>query len=416
MVMLSRLLRHRVTAAGDRQASLLDLVVDLSTGDYPTVTRLIVRGPDGQERELPWSEVKAADWSDGHLQVTDLEAARPVDPEQFFSAVLLKRDVMDALVLDLERQSAVRANDLWLYAAGQALLLRGVDISPWALIRRLGHGLLGQGVDRNLVDWRHVEFLRGDPVAARGGRDYHRRVGALPPAIIARLVDALPYLHAVELLTLIPDPAAADALEAMTIERQVQVFEEFDRDQAAGLLVLMAPESVADLLRRLDPLLAEEYLNGMPNPQRRRVLELLQYPDDTVGGIMTNDVVMILGSDTVSAARTRLRDRLAAPDFVYYLYVVDDEEHCILRGLVTLRDLLTADDDSRIEDIMNSRLLTVEPSDPARTAADELADNHLLAIPVVNRDRRLLGVVTVDAALAQLAPAAWRQHGLQVFS
>ena len=162
--------------------------------------------------------------------MADLAAALPTPAESLAQAVLLKRDVLDALVLDLGQRRAARANDLWLQEENGQLLLRGVDLSAAAVLRRLTFGRLGRGDERRMVDWHDVEFLRGDPRAAQAGQDYHRQIGRLPPAEIARLSEAPPYLHATELLTLLPDSVAADALEAMSTERQLQVLEELDED------------------------------------------------------------------------------------------------------------------------------------------------------------------------------------------
>jgi CBS domain-containing protein len=415
--MLSDLLRYHLGDAQGQRARLLDLALNLAIGDYPAVTGLIYLGPDKQPLALPWDAVVTTDWGTRRLQVADLQNGHLQTPETLQKTVLIQRDVMDALVLDLEHRQATRANDLWLrQEADGRLLLRGADVSPWAVLRRLGHGLLGRGADRQLVDWRHVEFLRGDPAAARAGHDYHRRVAVLPPVQVARLVDAVPYLHAAELLTLIPDPVAADALEAMRTTRQVQVFEELDDNQTLRLLALMAPDAATDLVGRLDPDLAERLLNGLPNPQRERVLALLRYPEDTAGGIMTNDMIVVPGDLSVEEARRTLRAQLADPDFVYYVYVVDAVGAGRLRGVLTLRDLLRAEDTDRLEEVMQASLITIDPLEPAAEAARRVADNHLDALPVIAADGRLLGVVTVDAAITLLAPPAWREQGPGVFA
>jgi hypothetical protein len=143
---------------------------------------------------------------------------------------------MDALIADVGKRQTLRANDLWFYERDGKLWLAGADASPWAVLRRLGRGLLGCGAERRLLDWKELEFLRGDPSAGRQGTDCHHQITRLQAAEIARLLDALPYLHAAELLTLIPDPIAADALEAMTMERQLQVIQVVDPEQAVRLL------------------------------------------------------------------------------------------------------------------------------------------------------------------------------------
>src|SRR5918911_4035256 len=133
------------------------------------------------------------------MVMRDLEAGRAAPAEALTRTVLAKRDIMDALVVDVGRRNTLRANDLWLREQAGRLWLAGADASPWAVLRRLGRGWLGRGAERRLVDWKDVEFLRGDPQAARQGHDYHRQITRLQPSEIAHLLDALPYLHAAEL-------------------------------------------------------------------------------------------------------------------------------------------------------------------------------------------------------------------------
>jgi magnesium transporter len=414
--MISQLLRGYLVDEHGEQARLLDLAVDLSADDYPPVTRLIFRGRDRQQAELPWESVQAASWRAGRLTVADVRAGREAPPDALQRAVLLRRDVMDALVLDLENCQATRANDLWLREENRQLVLRAADVSPWAVLRRLGRGFLGRGTDRDLLDWKNVEFLRGNPQIARSGGDYHRRIAALLPAEIAKLADAIPYLHAAELLSLIPHPVAADTLEAMSPERQLQVLEELDEDRALRLLALMAPDVAADLVGRLQPELAQRWLNRLPAERREKLVQLLRYPEDTAGGIMTNDIIVVPEQLSVGEAREAMSEKLKAPDFVYYVYVVDDDEACRLRGMLTLRDFLVADDGRRLGEIMNRHLVMIDPLESAVEAARRVSDNGLAALPVVAGDGRLLGAVTFDAAIKQIAPPAWRAQAPRVFS
>lgn len=417
MVMLSELRRQVVIDDRDRKGRFLDMAVDLATGDYPTLTRIFYQGLDGTQVEVPWDAVKSSDWGNGGgVHIHDLAAGRPAPNESLRGAVLLKRDVLDSLVLDILNRQTMRANDLWLREQNDRLLLAAVDVSPWAVIRRLGRGKLGHGTDTHLVDWKYIEFLRGDPRAAAAGRDYHRRVASLPAVEIARLVDAMPYLHAAEMLTLLPDPIATDALETMLPERQLQVFEELDEQQGSRLLGLMAPDRAADLLGHLKQEQAQTYLDLLPARALRRVVALLQYPDDTAGGIMTNDIVVTTVGITAGEARRTLADRLKEPDFVYYIYVVGDEMSNRLCGVLTLRDLYIARDDQRIEDIMHAHPKAIGPLDKAVDAARRVADDHFAALPVADAEGRLLGAITVDGAMPQIAPETWRDQAPRIFS
>jgi Mg/Co/Ni transporter MgtE len=238
----------------------------------------------------------------------------------------------------------------------------------------------------------------------------------LQPSEIARLLDALPYLHAAELLTLIPDPIAADTLETMTAERQAQVIQVLDEDQAVRLLALMAPDAAADLLGSLRPQRARRLLLQVPEERRGLIVDLLRYPDDTAGGIMTNQLVCVPASLRVGEARRELKERIGAPDFASYLYVVDAEDTRHLEGVVSLRAFAVAGDEQLIGALMNPRVSTIDALAPAGEAARRVAEQHLAALPVTSRDGRLLGAITADAAMAQIAPASWRDQAPRVFS
>ena len=416
MVMLSELRRHVLVDSRGQRAALVDLAVDLSVGDYPVVRRVFYRRPGRPTMEVAWDAIVMSDWGRGRLRVRDLQAGRAAPDAALRRTVLLKRDVLDALVLDVARIETMRANDLWLREEGGQVWLRAADVSPWAVLRRLGRGLLGRGAERRLVDWRDLEFLRGDPEAAHSGHDYHRRIARLPPVSIAQLATAVPYRHAAELLTLLPDPLAADTLEALPPERQLQVFETLDEDQALRLLSLMAPDTATDLVGRLETEQASWFLERLPLEQAERVLGLLRYPEDTAGGIMTNDVPVAPAWMTVGEARVALREQIRSPDFVYYVYAVDNLETRVVQGVLSLRDLLVGDEGQLLGELIRRDLVTIDPLEPATEAARRVVEQHLAALPVVGRDGRLLGVVTVDAALAHVAPAAWRDRTPRIFS
>ena len=319
------------------------------------------------------------------------------------------------MIIDLERRGPARVNDVLLEQHDEGLRLKAIDTSARGIARRLTRGRWPAPSEADLTDWRYVAFLRGDP-DRRADDVTCGRIARLPPGEIARLSTALPYLHAAELIGLLPDHAAAEVFADLAPERQIQVFEELGEEQASNLLALLAPDAATDLLSRLEPGLARRHLDRLPEARRRLVVDLLQYPEHTVGGIMTNDVVLLPEHATVGEASRRLRECLSTPAFVYYVYIVDDLESRHLRGMVTLRELLTADADASLHDVMNPYLTALAPLDPARQACNEVIDHRVQALPVVGDAGRILGAVTADAALAQIAPASWRARTRNVFS
>jgi magnesium transporter len=414
MVMLSELLHFRVTDAQGENTKLVDLVIRQLDTDYPLITHLIYRQNHNTERVLPWNMVKAIDQANRQINIENFKQAQAVDT--LGQAVRLARDVLDALILDLQNRRATRANDLWLDEEAGGLRLSAADTSVRAILRRLARGWYS-GIDRQtLYDWKYIEFLRGDPQAVKAGAGYHRRIIHLPPGEIAHLAAAVPYLHAAELLELLPEQLAADTLEVMSPERQLQVFEELEEKRALQLLKDMAPDLAADIVGRLNIKLARHYLNKLPKKSGERIVELLQYPEHSVGGIMTNDVVTLPTNLKVGEAHRKLRERLKEPDFVYFLYVVEKEAPHKLRGVLSLRHFLTAKDDQMIEEIMNPYLITLSPLDSPQEAADQLLNSQLAALPVVGAEGQLLGVVTIDAAVSQVAPRSWHAPAPRVFS
>jgi Mg/Co/Ni transporter MgtE len=330
--------------------------------------------------------------------------------------VWLKRDVLDALILDLQHDRVTRGNDLWLEVKEKQMRLSAADTGVQAVLRRLMGGWYRGVNHKSLYDWKYVEFLRGDPRAVDAGAKYHRRIVHLPPGEIAHLTAALPYLHAAELLELLPEQLAADTLEVMSIERQLQVFEELDEERALQLLQRMAPDVAADILGRVNTELTRHYLNRLPRESGERIIDLLRYPENSVGGIMSNDVVTLSPKIKISEARPLIREKLKEPDFVYFLYVVEDEEPHKLRGVLSLRQFVMADDDQVVEDIMNRYLMTLSPLDSPDEAGYRLLNSQLAALPVVGGQGQLLGRVTIDAAVSQLAPQSWRAQAPRVFS
>ena len=424
MVMLTTLRRFILHDAKGRRARVVDLSIDLLADDHPPVTGLRYHR-HGHHRDeivsLPWDRVESIDWRQRIFHVADLDGgAVPVDSVAPSSdGVLLRRDILDALVLDLQNRRATRANDLALVLSesGKTLRLVAADTSFLAMLRRITRGRAGRHVvKQKLYDWKYIEFLRGDASAVRAGAGYNGRITRLPAGEIARLVDALPYLHAAELLTLLPDKLAADTLENMSAHRQLQVFEELADAQGLALLDLMAPDLAADLIGRLHTDDARSLLNRLAPGPSERIIELLRYPEDTVGSIMTNDVLSVPVSLTAAEARAVLHDRLREPDFIFFIYAVEDETSRRLRGVVTLRALITAPDDQRIETLMNPYLVTLHALDPVRDAAYRVLNSHLVALPVIGHEGRLLGIVTIDAATSTVAPASWAAETVRVFS
>lgn len=413
--MLSKLRRFQLYDSDGGQRHLIDLVVALLESDYPPVTHLVYGDSKEDRMILPWEAVEEIDWRQAKIRINCYDKAEAATEKWLDKAVLLRRDVLDALVIDLQNRRATRANDLWLEEECGQLFLKAADTTSWGVLRRLSRGVFGQKASHAPYDWKYIEFLRGDPHAVRNGAGYHMRIKRLPAGEIAGLSNELPYVHAAELLTLLPDPIAADTLEAMLPTRQLQVFGELDDEQALRLLAIMAADHAVDLLGRLAPEVAKVFLERLPKERSDALVELLRYPEDTVGGIMTNDVVTLTSDLSIREARSILHERLRQADFAHFIYVVDKAGQ-VLQGTAKLRDLVIAKDEQRLEEIVNPYVTALDPLESANLGAYRVINSHIAALPVIGREKQLLGIVTVDAAVMRVAPSSWSSQAPKVFS
>lgn len=412
MVMLTEVLRFQVADEKGRTARVSDLAIDLLHDDYPPVTALFFER-DGKERVLRWSSVRSFDSGSGQITIDDLDASSPV---QETTDVRLRGDILDSLVLDLLGRRTTRVCDLLLEKQNGSLRLMGADAGVKAMLRRVFKGRWLKTPRHDLFDWKYVEYLRGDPKAVDNGAGYRMRINRLPAGEIARLADYVPYLHAAELLKLLPDEKAADVLEAMPIDRQVQVIEEIEEDDAIELFCRMSPDLATDLMGRLDITTMRRYLNRIPADCRELIVELLRFPENSVGGVMTNDVIAVPVRLDCGEAKTKVQQRIEDGAFSNVVFVVDEEKGAALRGSIDLKELLASDDSRKLQDVMDPYIQTLSPFDDAGNAAYRMVSGQLPAMPVINSRSELIGAMTIGVAIEQLLPSNSSFQRLRVFS
>ena len=387
-----------------------DVIVRMGDDRYPPISGLVVR--DGRRRFFVSAHVLQK------LNGSARLSSSTVDLQTFTrraGEVLLRRDVLDHQLIDITGRRIVRVNDVQLTEIEGGYRVVGVDISPQALLRRLGpRALAGRLRGRHIVDWTDVQYLASTaPVQLKVSYD---RLAELHPVDLARIVDALSYRESAEIVAALDDETAAETLEEVSDERVADLLEGMDQERAADILEEMAPGAAADALEDLDEEVAEQLLARMEPEEAADVQALLEYDEDSAGRIMTTDFVRVLENTTVGEALTLIRSLEEVPDPLLAVYVVAPDDPGILRGLVRLRTLILSDPATPVTEVMDEDLPTVKPEDPAESAAHILAEYNLLAVPVLDEERHLLGIVTVDDALAVLLPEIWQRRGGRTFA
>ena len=219
------------------------------------------------------------------------------------------------------------------------------------------------------------------------------------PADLADVAEAIPREMVPLLLAALPKDRAADVLEYMNEELRTEVLEEMTAKQAASLVSAMTPDDRADVLEELEEDHADDILAEIPADARRETEQLLAYDPESAGGIMTTEFVSVGASMTVEEALAAVRAlaRIGRKEAMHAIYVTDAVGR--LQGVMSIRELLAAAEGARVADIAWEEVVTVRPLADRSEVARVVREYDLVAIPVVDENNRILGVVTVDDVL-----------------
>jgi magnesium transporter len=404
----------------DRQDEPMGKVADLivAVGDrYPPVTGLVVQ-TDQRRIFVPWTDVAHLDLSGAQLRSRTIEIDKF---QQRPNEILLRSDLMDKQIVDIDGRKVVRVNDLRLDEVGGALHLVAVDVGGAGLLRRLGIEGPFRTIARNLrlpVPERYIDWEDVDPVetsiASIKLRVPHQGLAELHPADLATIIDQLAPRDRAGVLASLDDEAVADTIEEMEPDTQVEVLEDLEPERAADILEEMSPDDAADLVADLSQTARDEILALMEGDEAAEVRELLGYPEDTAGGIMTTEFVALPEHLTAAETIDRLRELEPNAETIYYVYVTDDDGR--LTGVLSLRDLIVARPETPINEVMIHEPVAVGAFADEDEVAEVVAHYNLLAVPVVDEERRIVGIVTVDDAIDTVLPGAWRRRLPRLFS
>ena len=388
--------------AGESVATVVDLIarLDLTTRErYPPLTGLVAHVA-GREVFMPWSLVGRVTQDGVWLARAAIDLGRF---ERRTGEVLLKRDVLDKQLVDVNGRRIIRASDVLLGAEGSRVRVVGVDVGFAAIWRRAAPRRLGRRVGRaDLVDWEDVEYLAGESaeVRLRGG---HPKIARLHPVEIADLVEALPNRLGAEIVESLDDATAADVVEELDEERQAEIVEHMQQERAADVLEEMEPDAAADVLDEMSDEKVTELLAEMAPEEAADVRALLNHEEGTAGALMTNWVATLPSGLTAAQAIDAIRRMPERPPFMHYLYVVEGDEERLV-GAVELANLVCADPATPVASLVTAETRSAAPDTPIGEVAEAIAEYNLLALPIVDAEGRLQGIVTVDDVLEEIVP------------
>ncbi len=407
---LSQLLGKRVLGSGGVLGRVDDVLATLSPR-HPDIDGVVVtRGATiGFVPMQPAALLAMARSAQGTV---DLAAAQPLAPtdHQF----LVRETLYDKQIVDVTGARIRRVNDIQLAMLGSSLSLMHVDVGITGLLRRLGYEATARRIVRLFGAHMHDEFIRWKSVLAfpesrRGPLQVSLRqeqIRQLHAGELADIIEELDHDERLALLSGMDIDDAADALEEVDGDVRTSVLRDLEPGRAADLLEKMESAVAADAVDELGDDAAAPILDHMEEGEREGLELLAQAGERTAAALMSVDYVTCPASATVGAAFDTLRAEAPNVEELSYVYCVEDGH---LVGVVSMRDLLLGPPDAPLSTVMNTRVTALAVDDPWERVADDFLKYHFKALPVLDAEGSMCGVVTFRHSFAELVGIYHRQ-------
>ncbi|HEX4838445.1 MAG TPA: CBS domain-containing protein [Solirubrobacteraceae bacterium] len=392
---------------GERLGKVEDVIVRLGGVGYPQITGFLVKVA-GRTSYLGIDRVSDIRDDGVVLSKAKLDLRRFERREE---EVLLRRDVLDRQLINVEGARLVRANEIELAHLAGSWRVVGVDTGPRGGLRRLLPKPLGQRIATGeFLDWASVEPFVGHVPTVRL-RVPHPKLGKLHPAQIADLVEAASRREGEEIIQAVGEDdreLEADVFEELDEHHQREFLEDRPDEEVAEILSRMAPDDAADAAGELDEERRDKVLALLPVSHRVKVRALLGYDPAEAGGLMSPEFISLRRGTTAGEALDAVRLSKISPELLTAVFVTSPEGS--LEGSVPLATLLRSEPERRLSALVKHELPSLRADASFEEVARVMADYNLTCAPVVDERERMLGVVTVDDVLEAMLPRGWRRR------
>jgi sporulation protein YlmC with PRC-barrel domain len=324
----------------------------------------------------------------------------------------LQQDLVDRQIIDIHGRKVVRVNDVDLEWMGQgaAHLLRvaEVEVGLRGAFRRVFKGMLPratlEAISRKFaahgIPWHFVDVIEVDPARRVKLRIEHERLAEMHPSELADILEDLAPAEREAVFNSLDEEVAAETLEEVEPKLQKALLEKLDEEKIADIVEEMDPGAAADLLAELPEDQSDAILEEMEPEERQEVEELLEFDENSAAGCMTTDFVYLGMQSTVAQAVQALRTFDGDPESVTEIYLLDEKR--VLHGAIPLARVVMAQPESRLGVLAEPRVLSC-PADMNQNDLAELFDKYNLhALPVVDAQNRMVGVVQSEQVISFL--------------
>jgi CBS domain-containing protein len=396
-----------VDADGGRLGRVEDLIVRLGGAGYPPITGFLV-SMAGRRSYVAADRVSDIAHGRVVLSTAKLDLGRfERRPEE----VLLKEDVLDHQLINVDGARLVRANEIELARVEGWWRVVGVDVGPRGGLRRLLPKVAGQRVRTgSFLDWASVEPFVGHVPTVRLLVP-HPKLARLHPAQIADLVEAASHAEGDEIMRAVgagDEELEADVFEELDDQHQMEFLGQRPDAELAAVLARMAPDDAADVVAELADDRREDVLRLLPEHARLKLRTLLGYDRARAGGLMSTEFICIYRQASVAEALQRIRRGDVPDELLTDIFIMDTARR--LEGSVPLAALIRADPDAAVAELMSGSIQRLVADAELEEVARLMADFNLRSAPVVDARQQMIGVITVDDVLEMLLPKGWRRR------
>ncbi len=323
------------------------------------------------------------------------------------NGLLLVENILDKQIVDMNGHKLVRVNDVRLATLPAGTFAIAVDIGIEGLLRRIGISLpikrflslFKINLPAKFILWDDVQAIDHSNLNIRLSKSY-AKLHTLHPSDIADILEDLGKKSSMSVFSSLDEEKAADVLEELETHAQIHIVENLPLNKAADVLDKMPADEVADILDELEDEKAELLLKEMDTESSQEVRDLLEYPDNSVGSLMTTDILSFKPGITVEEVIDELRIKKPEAAELYNLFVTETNDELI--GTFNLRDLVVAQPNTLVSQIMKSEPVFLYDNQKVDDIAELISKYNLLAVPVVDPNNQLQGMVVVDDVVEDL--------------
>jgi sporulation protein YlmC with PRC-barrel domain/CBS domain-containing protein len=344
----------------------------------------------------------------GGIQLSN-ERLYPYHSDEYM--LRINRDLLDQQIIDVNGRKVVRVNDVTFeirHDDRDSLAVLEVDVGVRSIFRRLFQGAvpapwvrrIQRPISPNSIRWEFCNIVEADPLRRLRLNISNDKLEQLHPADLADIVEELGPAEREAIFGTIDSEVAADALSEVDPKMQASILEALEPEIAADIVEEMSPDQAADALYELEEQTTEEILEEMETEPVEDVRELLEYDEDSAGGMMNTEAIVVRENISLNEAMIQLRAHEDLLENTHVLFLAD--QHGRITGSVPLARLFLADGETPLTELAGERLISTKPGERQDRVTELFDKYNLLALPVLESDGTLAGVITADDVITVL--------------